>query len=354
MKVSKIEHHTTKFPQCDIATPTENFFVKIGNSWGLIHNSPAVIFGRDDSGEFILTDKHGFNAKRYSGRTKSPEALRQMLLSRGKGAAEPGRQQFADSMANIFRTFEAACPTDFRGFLFGDLLYYTMPPVENGKFVIKPNLVVYTVATDSELGQRIAQSNAGVVVHNYIEANGNKRMADGSELGGSSLMVMPPVLMQTPPQFDKKTISGISSKVKSTGKSIDALLDDNTLRSIKVSDFRSILYSYMNAKVKINDLTNLAGSFIDWLQHSKVSGIKQDRIKTHLNQHIDGFNAMFDLIAAIMQTKNDVIAQLDQHTSDVESYINGKRGGEGYVVGTGNAKLVNRGGFSAANMNKAR
>ena len=55
-----------------------------------------------------------------------------------------------------------------------------------------------------------------------------------------------------------------------------------------------------------------------------------------------------------MQTKNDVIRQLDSQSADVEAYTNGERGGEGYVIGTGDAKLVNRSGFSAANLNKTK
>jgi len=35
--------------------------------------SPAVIFGRDDDGKFVLTDKGGFVAKGYDGKTKSPQ-----------------------------------------------------------------------------------------------------------------------------------------------------------------------------------------------------------------------------------------------------------------------------------------
>ena len=33
--------------------------------------SPAVIFGRDDKGDFIFTDKSGFVAKGYDGKSKS-------------------------------------------------------------------------------------------------------------------------------------------------------------------------------------------------------------------------------------------------------------------------------------------
>ena len=35
--------------------------------------SPAVIFGRDDKGDFVFTDKSGFVAKGYEGKSKSAD-----------------------------------------------------------------------------------------------------------------------------------------------------------------------------------------------------------------------------------------------------------------------------------------
>jgi hypothetical protein len=64
--------------------------------------------------------------------------------------------------------------------------------------------------------------------------------------------------------------------------------------------------------------------------------------------------ALFTVITGIMSVKNDIIAQLDASEADVEAYTDGQRGGEGYVIGQGDSKLVNRSGFSAANMSKER
>ena len=41
--------------------------------------SPAIIFGRNDNGDFILTDKGGFVAKGYDGKAKSGDEVAQML-----------------------------------------------------------------------------------------------------------------------------------------------------------------------------------------------------------------------------------------------------------------------------------
>ena len=44
--------------------------------------SPAVIFGRNADGEFIFTDKSGFSAKGYDGKSKSADELAAMLGNR--------------------------------------------------------------------------------------------------------------------------------------------------------------------------------------------------------------------------------------------------------------------------------
>ena len=316
--------------------------------------SPAVIFGRDERGDFILTDKSGFGAKGYDGKVKSTKALQNMLLGRGKEAPDENRKAFAANMANSWSVFESAVPKDFRGFMWGDLLYYDTPKVEDGDFVFKPNLVVYRVKTDSDIGKRIARSKAGVVIHMYLDLEGNKTRADASALNEGALLVMPPVTAQQPPVVDKNVFSKAESLLNKSGNSIDKLLDDNTLRALKITDLKNILYSYVNHKVKTRSLDNLANEFVDWLTGSKVSGVKQERIREHIGSDPVAFQNLFALVTSIMEAKNDVIKQLDSQDADVEAYTDGERGGEGYVIGTGDAKLVNRSGFSAANLNKVK
>ena len=89
--------------------------------------SPAIIFGNNEQGEFILTDKSGFTAKGYDGKPKSPEKLKAMFLDRKGGAnkSDPGYVSFANNMKNIFNAYKTALPEGFEGYYKGDLLYYT-------------------------------------------------------------------------------------------------------------------------------------------------------------------------------------------------------------------------------------
>ena len=316
--------------------------------------SPAVIFGRDERGEFILTDKSGFGAKGYDGKTKSAQALQNMLLGRGKEEPDENRKAFAANMAQAFSVFESAVPADFRGFMWGDLLYYKQPPVKDGVFVFKPQMVEYHVRADSKIGRRIAQSQAGVVVHMHIDLDGNKQRADASELNEGALLVMPPVTPTAGPSVDVNSVKQVAGLINQHGKDIDTMLDPALLTPLKLKNFNDILYSYINHKTKTQSLDNLAGEFIDWVDGSKLTDSKKAKVREHVGSHAAAFKNMFAIITGIMQAKNDVIAQLDNQPADVQAYTNGERGGEGYVIGTGDAKLVNRSGFSAANLNKTK
>jgi hypothetical protein len=76
--------------------------------------SPAVVFGRNDEGKFVLTDKSGFVAKGYNGRPTSPEELEQMFLGRGKSVKTDEYRSFVQNMKSTFSIFESAVPTTFK------------------------------------------------------------------------------------------------------------------------------------------------------------------------------------------------------------------------------------------------
>ena len=138
--------------------------------------SPAVIFGRAPDGRFVFTDKSGWSAKGYNGKTTSADEVRNMFLSRSSGARreDPAQIEFANSMADLFNQFELIVPNDYSGFFKGDLLYTETPPVVKNNFVFKPNIVEYAVDVESELGQKIRPSNAGIVIHRQIDEEGNE------------------------------------------------------------------------------------------------------------------------------------------------------------------------------------
>ena len=86
--------------------------------------NPTVYWGREDNGQFRMVGKNNWG--REEGASNSPEELKQFILSRGKG--EDWREKFASDMASLWPIFEAATPADFRGYVYGDILFHPGQP----------------------------------------------------------------------------------------------------------------------------------------------------------------------------------------------------------------------------------
>lgn len=297
--------------------------------------TPAVIFGRDENGDFILTDIAGFNSKKYDGKVKNPQALQRMILSRGK-EIDDNRRAYAQSMGNIWNAFESAVPENFRGFIHGDLLYKQQPQTDDGHYVFTPNKVTYRVQQDSEIGKRIARSSAGVVIHTHTDLDGNVQQASADSLQDGDLFVMPPVLAQQPPNIDTSGVNQIRSIVSKNAQAIDSLLQPQQ----GLSDIKNIIYTYVNQMSRDGRWNELTTGFEDWLKRSKVSANKQAKILAMPESKT--FPLLFDLVLKIQEIKNSVIDQLDNAEMPVEQSIAGERGGEGYVAARDKVKLVPR------------
>ena len=313
--------------------------------------SPAIIFGRNENGEFVFTDKSGFVKKGGVERATSGDDLEQFLLNRGGGANrdKPDRIAFASNMKEAFSVYEKAVPRDFKGYFKGDLLYYNTPPVEENKFVFTPNIVTYRVDVNSDLGKKINQSKTGVVIHRQMDGEGNEtaiQVDPESFFAGNEVLVVPPVTVSKAPNVINDDIKGLQALVSKSSAGIDKLLDKNVLAELKLADFDKIMYLYMNQ-------TNMQKDFFEWLKTSKVSAPKQQRLVDYIRQNKQGFEDLWKIVGATQAIKNDIIDQFDSHDADVTASIGNNAGGEGYVIANpkGDLKLVNRGegGFTQAN-----
>jgi len=331
----------------DLETSPDNITVK----WD---GSPAVIFGRNENGEFVLTDKSGFGAKGYDGKVTSKEEMSSMFLRRGKEAPDANRKAFVKKMTNIWDIYEQATPEKFRGYVHGDLLYFTTPGVDDGHYEFTPNIVTYRVKQKSDIGKQISQSQSGVVLHAKIELDGSKSKVDASELNAGRLLIMPPVTVTQAPKVEADNLDKVTAFARQNASKIDSLLEDEFLKSNKLGSFKQALYKYVNNMTKARKLDNLVSDWGQWLANEKMSESMRERMANHVNNNADGMKALFTVITSLMAVKNDIIGQLDSAEADVEAYTAGERGGEGYVIGQGDSKLVNRSGFSAANMSKER
>ena len=313
--------------------------------------SPAVIFGRNENGEFVLTDKSGFGAKGYNGKVTSGDDLEKMFLNRAKGEIEDSRRDFASKMKNIWNTVESVIPEDFRGYLHGDLLWFATPQSKDGRLIFKPNVTTYSVDAKSDMGKKIINFDVGIVVHVVIDLDGNKSNVDMGQLKAGKTWIMPPVYVTKSPGVDLPEVDRLEGYLKSNATAIDTLLAVPPEQ--KMADFGNILYTYINNSVKAGNLDKLGKNFSEWVESSKLSGPKKERVVAWVEQNSNGFEAIFQFINGVMTTKNKIIKTLDSQPADIEASTNGEKGGEGYVIDK-DVKLVNRAGFTAANMRQER
>ena len=313
----------------------------------------GVIFGRNPNGEFIFTDKAGFVAKGYDGRTTNADDLGAMIQGRVKDPSKADDyKMFADKMKSVFSVVEAATPEDLEGYYKADILYFSQPQLQNNVYKFKPNVVTYSVKADSVLGKKIARSEVGIVIHSKINEQGvAQSMPEDLEFRGSKLLVVPPVTVSEPVTVDDAALDQVKALLSQHSQDIDSVLDRNKLSVMKVSDFAQILYTYVNNKV-LKGESDLGRDFVKWLtMTSAVSRNKQGKIVDYVKQEVKGFNALWKVFVGIQMAKDAVIRQLDSQQSDVTASMNDQPGGEGYVVQTakGPIKLVNRAGFSKQN-----
>lgn len=301
--------------------------------------SPTVYWGREPNGQFRLVGKNNWG--REEGASNSPEELEAFINSRGKG--EEWRPKFAKDMASLWPIFESATPPDFRGYIYGDILFHPGKPYQgaDGQLNFTPNQTTYSVKSTSDVGRRLAKAKVAVAAHKHFDYFGDKSGNDftDSELFASNpeLAVFSQTYVSHQPAVNADNISAIEKEANKSFSKIDSFLTPIA----GLSDLQAIIYTYVNSRSKEKQLENISSDdFFNWLKTSKVSAPKQQKIVNHPDAEILG--SMFYLVRELMKAKNEVIAELDQAQGDITATTGGKPGGEGYVSGRDSVKLVPR------------
>lgn len=301
--------------------------------------NPTVYWGRDEDGTFRMVGKNNWG--REEGKSSSPEELKQFILSRGKG--EDWRAKFAGDMASMWSVFERATPKDFRGYVYGDILFHPGKPYESadGRISFTPNQTTYSVKAGSKVGRMLAKAKVAVAAHKVYEYFGDKSGVDFSEpeifAANPELAVFGQTYVSHQPAVNADNIANITKVANKSAGKIDAFLAPIA----GLSDLQTIIYTYVNGRAKEKALDNIDGDdFFNWLKTSKVSPGKQQKIFNH--PQADAMGDLFYLVKELMKAKNEVIAELDQAEGDITAHTGGKPGGEGYVSGKDSVKLVPR------------
>ena len=303
--------------------------------------NPTVYWGRDEDGTFRLVGKNNWG--REEGKSSSPKELEQFILSRGKG--EDWRPKFAAEMADMWSIFEAATPADFRGYIYGDILFHPGKPYagDSGKIHFTPNQTTYSVDVASPVGRRLIKTKVAVAAHKKLDYFGDKGGEEFKELaqfnGTVDLMVFGQTYVSHRPAVNADNILVIEKEAKKSQASINQLLTPQK----GLSDLQTIIYTFVNAQSRAKALDGLDHDvFFTWLKTSKVSAPKQQRIAELSNSIPGAMDSLFFLVREIMKAKNEIIAELDKADGPVTANTGGQPGGEGYVHGKHSVKLVPR------------
>jgi len=311
---------------------------KISIKWD---GNPTVYWGRDDDGTFRMVGKNNWG--REEGKSSSPDDLKSFIMSRGKG--EDWREKFAGDMAAMWPVFEKATPADFRGYVYGDILFHPGKPYDgaNGKVSFTPNQTTYSVKGQSEIGRRIAGAKVAVAAHKVFEYFGDKSGEDFAEpeifAGNPELVVFGQTYTTTKPAVNADNLSVIEKLANQIGPKVDKLLAPVP----GLGDLQTIIYTFVNNQSKAKALDKIdSASFFQWLQNSKVSAGKQAKIADLDKTNPGVMDGMFSLVVELMKAKDEVIRELDQAEGDIVAHTGGKPGGEGYMSTDDAVKLVPR------------
>jgi hypothetical protein len=263
------------------------------------------------------------------------------MMAQIQGMRKGDRTELIDIYAKLFPALEAALPDNFRGYVKGDLLYMSQPPIEGGNYVFTPNTVTYRIPANSALGQKISKSQMGVAMHTRYDDVGAPRQPLGDikfKPVQGLLLVDPSTSVPQQITPDAQSAAALQKIIKTQGANITALFNPDDLRANKITDLARLCVDFVNTKVgqALPDARTLVADFGKWLQ-SKVSPQKFNNIVTYLKSkpgNLSGMAAAFQAFLLLHNIKENIRAQLDaQHP-----------GQEGWVMATpsGYAKAVGR------------
>jgi hypothetical protein len=362
MKVISVHNLSEKFEECDITTVTQNFYVKAGDSWLLIHNSPALVAGWRD-GKFMLTDKAGFSAKSYDGLTTNAQDLETMILNRkiklDTPEAQAARQSYAHKIASLYPLLKQVIPSNLKGYVQGDLLWTETPPIQQGAYVFQPNKIRYSVPVMSDLGAQIGTSKAGIVFHSMLSSPQDESpdaLRDPADLGITSTpdVVVVPHEMQSdaPFQLNPKLKQRIQQVIRSHQSAMDHFLNPSNLGELGIKSLPHVMKSFLAHKAGAGeqDMSHAAEEFLTYVisPHSKVSVKAAQNMIMWIKHNVKAYNATWQLVQMLQDLKLNLKAQMDNRVGNqVKADLKNVPGHEGFVSVTpaGIIKLVNRAQF---------
>jgi len=319
--------------------------------------SPSLVFGiNPDNNKFFVATKSAFN--------KNPKLnYTPQDVEKNHGHA-PG---LVTKLLAALKYLPKAMPTT-GGIYQADLLYDESDlKKQGGRFSFKPNLITYSVPTNTAAGGRVAKSKIGLVVHTKYEGRTMDSMRANFEVDPKTFphsddvnyvdnIVKPGVGSYTPD--DRKAYRAAMEAASDAYEHIDP----ETVK--KFETHGAFIQTYINSAVKSSNTAGLEG-YEDWLR--KKSETESAKVKSPAAQarragpfnlmlrdvedRRDDFGRVFAVVTA-MQRAKDVLLRAMGNPLEFDHRIDGKAvKPEGFVSVLNGVptKVVDRAEFSKLN-----
>lgn len=374
MKVSRITKLNERYPQCDISTPTENFYAKAGSSWLLIHNSPAIFAGIDPrDGKFFVAKKGIFN--------KTPKVY--------KTKKEIDADTSGDLADKLKIALVELAKLGITGVIQGDIMFtkkdLKQEEIDGEEYItFQPNTIVYAVPANSQMAARLKSANLGVVFHTSYSGKDFESMKASYGVDLSPLKKVPSVWYQDASLKDitgKGTLTASETtevnQALSTAGTIFQKISSTTIKAVQNDpELARTIEQYNNTLVRkgeeIGNTTEHVNNLIAWVNDKfskeaetrkteKGKGAVETKRKEFMSffskENKANLDLMFQLQNALVHAKKLIINKMDSLKS-MGTFLrtqNGFKvtGQEGFVaidkIGGGAVKIVDRLQFSTAN-----
>lgn len=359
MKVSSTSLLTSRHTQHDIVTETENFFIKLGDSWGLVHNSPAINIGvNPENGKFFVATKSLFNKTPKINYTEDDirnnhsgglTKILPLVLKHGKSLG---------IKSGIFQ---------------GDLMF--TPDIKKKETIdgephwtFQPNTIKYAVPVNSELGKTIGKAKIGILFHTQYTGDSIDNLSANFRINLDAYMKKTKDVWWSDTYF--KDVSGTANftaseskelqkdmvNLKQVGRGLKSIMN----RVSKNADMVSAMSQYINSKVRAGNISINTSELLDFVQTTlKTSEVKRESISKFIHDHKYDIDELFQFHRQIAGVKLKVVRKLES-VQNMKHFL--QKGDdlvvtapEGFVAldRDGNAlKLVDRLSFSRANFCK--
>jgi len=380
MKVLQVNRLEEKYTQYDISTETENFYVRVGDKYVLVHNSPSIICGiNPENGKFFVGTKGAF--------AKTPK-LNYTNADIDKNHPNPGLND------KLKLALKYLPELNIREIIQGDMMFtqadLSRENIDGQTYVtFRPNTITYAIPENSNLADRIKAAKIGIVFHTLysgksIEDAKASFNVDIGKLNSNTKNVwfrdasfVDASGTATFTEVETDQINKLLSQAGSLFRTISA----KTLNQIAISDTYKIqIKSWNNMKVREGkQITNTATHTRDMINHieqslnqniidAKKNDTKLRRTKekniiiSFYKNNRNELKKIFDLQNIIVDVKSLIIRKLEQ-IKDVGTFIKTDDGykvtaPEGFVVvdqlSNKALKIVDRLEFSHANFNIAK